>query len=232
MKIYHSWFFLPLLKKINPIYFKMKKTKLFVALALVLGALTLVGCKKDPKDDFVLKEDTWLCFNVDKNTMKADEIPTITPLPKDQNLTPRQMIQVASRIDVTTSKETWRGDLPVEDYMKDFKNCRIKRSPYCIIGPRTLMIDGKLVEKFIFDDWFITTRDMVLTAKVTPELGLEPKEIIGYIPNATMEKAEKTIREAWAKGDKEAMYKFFNDAYTIIPIREGAYNKLKEEGKL
>ena len=232
MKIYHSWFFLPLLKKINPIYFKMKKTKLFVALALVLGALTLVGCKKDPKDDFVLKEDTWLYLNVDKNTMKADEIPTITPLPKDQNLTPRQMIQVAIGVVVTTSEGTRSGGISVEDYMKDFENCRIKMDPYNIIAPYPFMIDGKRVDKFILKDWFITTRDMVLVAIHTPELGLEPGEIIGYIPNATMEKAERDIREAWAKGDNEAVYKFFNDAYTFIPIRKGAYEKLKEEGKL
>ena len=212
----------------------MKKTKLVVALALVLGAVTLVGCKKAPKEKepFVLKGDTWLYLNVDKNTMKADEFPTITPLPKDQNLTPRQMIQVASIIVVTTSEGTRSGGISVEDYMKDFENCRIKMDPYNIIAPYPFMIDGKRVDKFILKDWFITTRDMVLIAKVTPELGLEPGEIIGYIPNATMEKAERDIREAWAKGDNEAVYKFFNDAYTFIPIRKGAYEKLKEEGKL
>ena len=224
--------------KINPIYFKMKKTKLFVALALVLGAVALVGCngKSQPtqkeKEPFVLKGDTWLYLNVENtNTMKADDN-EIKPLPKDQNLTPRQMIQVAGLVVVTTSEGTRSGGISVEDYMKDFENCRIKMDPYNIIAPYPFMIDGKRVDKFILKDWFITTRDMVLIAKVTPELGLELGEIIGYIPNATMEKAEKDIREAWAKGDNEAVYKFFNDAYTFIPIRKEAYNKLKEEGKL
>ena len=233
------FFFLPLLWKINPIYFKMKKTKLFVALALILGAVALVGCNGKPqqkeKEPFVLKGDTWLYLNVrNTNTMKADDN-EIKPLPKDQNLTPRQIVTVASSIQaLLKDNEGRRGGTSVEDWMKDFENNRIKIDPYNIIEPRPFMVDGKKVEKFVLVERWITNRDVTLNASslIAPELGLEPSEIIGYIPNATMEKAEKAIREAWAKGDNEAVYKFFNDAYTFIPIREGAYNKLKEEGKL
>ena len=217
----------------------MKKTKLFVALALVLGAVALVGCngKSQPtqkeKEPFVLKGNTWLYLNVENtNTMKADDN-EIKPLPKDQNLTPRQIVTVAGDIDaLLKDNEGRRGATAVSDRMRDFENNRIKIDPYNIIKPRPFMVDGKKVEKFVLDDGWITNRDVILGAFGTPELGLEPGEIIAYIPNATMEKAEKAIREAWAKGDNESVYKFFNDAYTFIPIREGAYNKLKEEGKL
>ncbi|KXB38272.1 hypothetical protein HMPREF1869_00077 [Bacteroidales bacterium KA00251] len=217
----------------------MKKTKLFVALAFVLGAVALVGCngKSQPtqkeKEPFVLKGDTWLYLNVrNTNTMKADDN-EIKPLPKDQNLTPRQIVTVACDIEaLLKDNEGRRGATAVSDRMRDFENNRIKIDPYNIIEPRPFMVDGKKVEKFVLVERWITNRDVVLHAFGTPELGLEPGEIIAYIPNATMEKAEKAIREAWAKGDNEAVYKFFNDAYTFIPIRKGAYEKLKEEGKL
>ena len=219
----------------------MKKPKLFVALVLVLGAVALVGCngKSQPtqkeKEPFVLKGNTWLYLNVENtNTMKADDN-EIKPLPKDQNLTPRQIVTVASSIGaLLKDNEGRRGHTSVSERMKDFENNRIKIDPYNIIKPRPFMVDGKKVEKFVLDDGWITNRDVTLHAgtEFASKMGLEPSEIIGYIPNATMEKAEKDIREAWAKGDNEAVYKFFNDAYTFIPIREGAYNKLKEEGKL
>ena len=215
----------------------MKKTKLFVVLALALGAVALVGCNGKPqqkeKEPFVLKGDTWLYLNVrNTNTMKADDN-EIKPLPKDQNLTPRQIVTVAGGIEaLLKDNEGRRGATAISDRMRDFENNRIKIDPYNIIKPRPFMVDGKKVEKFVLDDGWITNRDVVLHAFATPDLGLDPSEIIGYIPNATMEKAEKAIREAWAKGDNEAVYKFFNDAYTFIPIRKGAYEKLKEEGKL
>ena len=219
----------------------MKKTKLFVALALVLGAVALVGCngKSQPtqkeKEPFVLKGDTWLYLNVENtNTMKADDN-EIKPLPKDQNLTPRQIVTVASSIEaLLKDNEGRRGATSVADWMKDFENNRIKIDPYNIIKPRPFMVDGKKIEKFVLEDGWITNRDVTLLASslIAPELGLKPDEIIGYIPNATMEKAEKDIREAWARGDNEAVYKFFNDAYTFIPTRKVTYEKLKEEGKL
>ena len=217
----------------------MKKTKLFVALAFVLGAVALVGCNGKPqqkeKEPFVLKGDTWLYLNVrNTNTMKADDN-EIKPLPKDQNLTPRQIVTVASSIEaLLKDNEGRRGATSVADWMKDFENNRIKIDPYNIIKPRPFMVDGKKIEKFVLEDGWITNRDVTLLASslIAPELGLKPDEIIGYIPNATMEKAEKDIREAWARGDNEAVYKFFNDAYTFIPTRKVTYEKLKEEGKL
>ena len=220
----------------------MKKTKLFVALAFVLGAVALVGCngKSQPtqkeKEPFVLKGNTWLYLNVENTTtMKADDN-EIKPLPKDQNLTPRQIVTVASAIEaLLKDNEGRRGATSVEDWMKDFESNRIKIDPYNIIEPRPFMVDGKKVEKFVLVECWITNRDVTLHAGGTDfvsQLGLEPGEVIGYIPNATMEKAEKAIREAWAKGDNEAVYKFFNDAYTFIPTRKVTYEKLKEEGKL
>ena len=219
----------------------MKKTKLFVALALVLGAVALVGCngKSQPtqkeKEPFVLKGDTWLYLNVrNTNTMKADDN-EIKPLPKDQNLTPRQIVTVASSIEaLLKDNEGRRGATSVADWMKDFENNRIKIDPYNIIKPRPFMVDGKKVEKFVLEEGWITNRDVILNAgtEFASKMGLEPGEVIGYIPNATMEKAEKDIREAWARGDNEAVYKFFNDAYTFIPTRKVTYEKLKEEGKL
>lgn len=200
-------------------------------LILLLGAVTLGGCKETPKEKepFVLKGDTWLYLNIEKQTMKAEN--EIKPLPKDQNLTPEQMIKVATGINVTALDGTKGIGRSVEEYMKDYENCRLKMDPYDIIAPYPFMVDGKRVDKFILKEHFITTRDMVLCATETPELGLEPGEIIGYIPNAKMEEAEKAIREAWAEGDNEAVYKFFNDAYTFIPIRKKAYDELVKQGK-
>lgn len=47
-----------------------------------------------------------------------------------------------------------------------------------------------------------------------------------------MEQAEKDIRRAWAEGDNEAVYKFFNDAYTFTPITDKEWNELKAKGEL
>lgn len=207
-------------------------------LILLLVVVTLGGCKKEPQqkeesqqkeEPFILKNGTYLYLNIEKQSMKAGN--ETKPLPKDQNLTPEQIIKVADGILATASDGTKNTGRAIGEEMKDFENCRIKQHPYDIICPYPFMVDGKRVDKFILLDHFIAIRDVRLIATYTPELGLEPGELIGYIPNAKMEKAEKAIREAWAKGDNEAVYKFFNDAYTFIPIRKGAYDELVKQGK-
>lgn len=208
-----------------------------VACALLCSSCGGTKPAPEPKPDkkpFVLKDNTHLYLNVNENnSMKAE-----TETPEGVLLSPRNIVKYASEI-TSTTVDGYTGHLNIRDDQRDFEHNRIKMYAGMIIGPVPHMIDGKRTDVYELLDGFIKYRDIRLsigrTSDITTDDGvLIPAytEVVAYIPNAKMEQAEKDIREAWAKGDNEAVYKFFNDAYTFTPITDKAWNELKEKGEL
>ena len=220
----------------------MKAKRQILTACAVACALLCTSCggtkpAPEPKPDkkpFVLKDNTHLYLNVNENnSMKAE-----TETPEGVLLSPRNIVKYASEI-TSTTVDGYTGHLNIRDDQRDFEHNRIKMYAGMIIGPVPHMIDGKRTDVYELLDGFIKYRDIRLsigrTSDITTDDGvLIPAytEVVAYIPNAKMEQAEKDIREAWAKGDNEAVYKFFNDAYTFIPITQKAWDELKEKGEL
>ena len=189
--------------------------------------------KPTPKEKkFEFDDNSYLYLNVEKNsTMKAE---AETPIPKDQNLTPQQIMKYAGGIDATLKETGRRAGTGVSEEMKDYTNCRFVMAPWMVIRklPEKRLPDGSYTYKYELNETWITNRDVTLAAPETPALGFGPSELIGYIPNKQMEEAEKAIRKAFAEKDSEKVFKLFNEAYTFIPIRQKAYDELKEKGEL
>lgn len=217
------------------------KRQLFTVCALACALLcsSCGGTKPapEPKPDkkpFVLKDNTHLYLNVNENnSMKAE-----TETPEGVLLSPRNIVKYASEI-TSTTVDGYTGHLNIRDDQRDFEHNRIKMYAGMIIGPVPHMIDGKRTDVYELLDGFIKARDIRLsigrTSDITTDDGvLIPAytEVVAYIPNAKMEQAEKDIRKAWEAKDNEAVYKFFNDAYTFIPITQKAWDELKEKGEL
>ena len=209
---------------------------------LIACALLCAACS-DPKPEekqeptqkekkFEFDDNSYLYLNVDKSsTMKAE---ADKPIPKDQNLTPQQIMKVASGIDATMKDNGERAGTGVSEEMKDYTNCRFVMAPWMVIKklPEKRLPDGSYTYKYELNETWITNRDVTLAAIETPELGLATSELIGYIPNKQLEEAEKAIRKAFAEKDSEKVFKLFNEAYTFIPIRQKAYDELKAKGEL
>ena len=45
-------------------------------------------------------------------------------------------------------------------------------------------------------------------------------DTIAYVPNEVLEKARKPIEEAFERGDYDAVYRMFNEAFTFLPIKK------------
>ena len=209
-------------------------TPLLIACALLCAACSdpKPEEKQEEKKPFVLKDNTHLYLNVDNtNTMKAETSEGLL-------LSPRNIVKYADGI-TSTTVDGLTGRLAIEDDQRDLEHNRIKMYAGMIIGPVPHMIDGKRTDVYELLDGFIKARDIRLEiGKINPfvtddgvhvpaELG-----VVAYIPNAKMEQAEKDIRAAWEAKDTEAVYKFFNDAYTFTPITDKAWNELKAKGEL
>lgn len=209
-------------------------TPLLIACALLCAACSdpKPEEKQEEKKPFVLKDNTHLYLNVDNtNTMKAETTDGVL-------LSPRNIVKYAKGI-TYTDKDGLTARLAVDDDQRDLEHNRIKMYAGMIIGPVPHMIDGKRTDVYELLDGFIKARDIRLEnnninpfttddgVKVPSEIG-----VLAYIPNAKMEQAEKDIRAAWEAKDTEAVYKFFNDAYTFTPITDKAWNELKEKGEL
>ena len=219
----------------------MKAKRQILTACAVACALLCAACsdpkpeeKQEEKKPFVLKDNTHLYLNVDNtNTMKAE-----TEKSDGVLLSPRNIVKYASEI-TSTTVDGLTGHLNIRDDQRDFEHNRIKMYAGMIIGPVPHMIDGKRTDVYELLDGFIKARDIRLsigrTSDITTDDGvLIPAytEVVAYIPNAKMEQAEKDIRAAWEAKDTEAVYNFFNDAYTFTPITDKAWNELKEKGEL
>ena len=221
----------------------MKKTKLFVALALVLGAVALVGCngKSQPtqkeKEPFYAKEGSFLYLNVrNTNTMKTE-----TEKQEEGNLllSPLNIVKYSAGI-ISVDTKNQQGNYAVTDELRDIENCRIKMWSEMIISKRPHKIDGQRVEKWtLLDDGWISRRDVHLVVdnlqSVTTDDGVVIPAgfyVVAYIPNAKMDIAQKAIRKAWNEGNNEEVYRLFQDAFTFIPITDKAWKELKAKGEL
>ena len=211
-------------------------TPLLIACALLCAACSdpKPEEKQEEKTPFVLKDNTHLYLNVDNTkTMKAE-----TEKSEGVLLSPRNIVKYASGI-TYTDKDGNTASLGLLDDQRDFEHNRIKMYAGMIIGPVPHMIDGKRTDVYELLDGFIKARDVRLCTansnKITTDDGVvipAHTDVVAYIPNAKMEQAEKDIRKAWEAKDNEAVYKFFNDAYTFTPITDKAWNELKEKGEL
>lgn len=213
-------------------------TPLLIACALLCAACSdpKPKEKQEPtqkEKKFEFDDNSYLYLNVDKSsTMKAE---ADKPIPKDQNLTPQQIMKYADAIEaILKSNEGRRAATGVSEEMKDYTNCRFVMAPWMVIKklPEKRLPDGSYTYKYELNETWITNRDVTLLAAENPALGFGISEIIGYIPNKQMEEAEKAIRKAFAEKDSEKVFKLFNDAYTFIPIRQKAYDELKAKGEL
>ena len=210
-------------------------TPLLIACALLCAACSdpKPKEKQEEKKPFVLKDNTHLYLNVDNTkTMKAEtEKGSIL-------LSPRNIVKYAGSI-TYTNKDGLTARLAIDDDQRDLVNNRIIMYAGMIIGPVPHMIDGKRTDVYELLDGFIKARDVRLEICNLNEIKTDDgvviparTEVIAYIPNAKMEQAEKDIRAAWEAKDNEAVYKFFNDAYTFTPIANDDWEKLKGKGEL
>ena len=219
----------------------MKAKRQILTACAVACALLCAACsdpkpeeKQEEKKPFVLKDNTHLYLNVDNtNTMKAE-----TEKSEGILLSPRNIVKYANGI-TFTNKDGLTARLGILDDQRDYEHNRIKMYAGMIIGPVPHMIDGKRTDVYELLDDFIKARDVRLEISNINEIKTDDgvvipahTEVIAYIPNAKMEQAEKDIRAAWEAKDNEAVYKFFNDAYTFTPITDKAWNELKEKGEL
>lgn len=214
----------------------MKQLKQVTLLLLALLSLAACGEKNKPeaRKPFVLKDNTNLYLNVAETPkMKAE-----TDTPEGILLSPRNIVKYSDGI-TFTNKDGLTARLGILDDQRDYEHNRIKMYAGMIIGPVPHMIDGKRTDVYELLDDFIKARDIrIEIGKVNPFVtddGVQvPSKlgVVAYIPNAKMEQAEKAIRKAWEAKDNEAVYKFFNDAYTFTPITDKVWNELKEKGEL
>lgn len=56
-------------------------------------------------------------------------------------------------------------------------------------------------------------------------------KIIGYLPQRVLKAAFEKIKEAFDRGDYDAVYRLFETAYTAYPCTDAEWLKLKAEGK-
>ena len=225
----------------------MKKTKLFVVLALVLGAVALVGCngKSQPtqkeKEPFYAKEGSFLYLNVrNTNTMKTE-----TEKQEEGNLllSPLNIVKYADCI-ISVDTKNQQGIYAVTDKLRDIENCRIKMWSEMVISKRPHKIEGERgsVQKWtLLDDGWISFRDVRLAVSnidpITTDDGVvlpatTAPNVVAYIPNAKMDIAQKAIRKAWSEGNNEEVYRLFQEAFTFIPITDKAWKELKAKGEL
>lgn len=142
---------------------------------------------------------------------------------RDTPRTPREIVQQAGGFVFTHPDGQQNANIGISDVQRDLENERIK-----MWGEQVINKDGTL------NDYFIQLRDIRLGGySIDPEKmeGKEVEEILAYIPNAVMVKAEQEIRKAYAEGNYTKVYELFHKAYTAIPITNKAWEKLKAEGK-
>lgn len=185
----------------------MQKT-IYAWLALVASvALLTASCSSDEPDNGLLDQEAMLYINVN-NTMRATE--TI------EKMTPREVVEKAGGFKFTSYDNIDNCTMGISDEMKDYENERIK-----MWGEQVISSKGELV------DAFIGARNIRV---IGPDDRTGNEAIIAYIPNATMVKAEKEIKEAYRAGNYDLVYKLFQDAYTAIPTTYAEYRELVSKG--
>lgn len=202
---------------------KTMRTILRMAVVAVLTVLALTACNGD-KPKGKLEQGAMLYINVKNGNLKSMDVRATDGDNKDGLLTPREIVEQAFMM-VFTDPETGKkdGNISIAPQQKDVENERIK-----MWGEQVIREDGTL------NEYFITIRDLRITApnKIDKDGNMIPGfNVTGYVSNATMERAEREIRKAYADGDFDKVYKLFQEAYTATPINSEMWEALRKEGK-
>lgn len=181
--------------------------------ALVALLVVLTSCRKDEGPKY-LDPNTKLNINIRDGLRSEGQTPW-TPLEVVQKATKLQLIQPGEDVAKWTE---------INDSQRDYTRLTITFPSDYIIRSES----AKHPERKVLDDFFITSRDVLLTYNRPNFGGLDT---VAYIPNATIKKAYKEIHDAWDRRDIESVYRLFQEAFTAIPITGEGYKALKAEGK-
>ena len=128
-----------------------------------------------------------------------------------EGLTDLEIVQKAGNIKFTSH---WAGNYYYEkasemartfsEGKKDFNKPALLMQGVDIIG----YDEGK---NYIYKD-FLYGYDVFITDTLN--------DTIAYVPNEVLEKARKPIEEAFERGDYDAIYRMFNEAFTFLPIKK------------
>lgn len=190
----------------------MKKI-LFLAVCAISILALLYSCRKEEGPKY-LDPNTKLNINI-KDGLRAEG---------DTPWTPLQIVQKATRLHFIKAGEEEAGYIGISDNQRDYTRMAITFPSDYIIRSES----AKHPERKVLDDYFITSRDVLLTY-ARPNFG--GWDTIAYIPNATIKRAYKEIHEAWDRRDVDRVYRLFQEAFTAIPITGEQYKTLKSEGK-
>lgn len=128
-----------------------------------------------------------------------------------KKLTPREVVEKA--LGFMTAQWT----MGVADWNRDFTKNRFVGGSTWVVGSR-----GDLTLDFIEATNYIV---------VTLNADAAPKDTIAYVPNATMRKAEKAIKAAYAAEDYATCYRLFEEAFIFVPTTGFEYKALQAKGE-
>lgn len=198
----------------------MKTIIKILAVVAVLTVLALTACNGDkPKGQ--LKQGAMIYVNVKNGNLKSMDVRATDN--KDGLLTPREIVETAGMFRFFDPTQNRNSNISIAPQQKDVENARIK-----MWGEQVIHADGTL------NEYFIMLRDVRILApnKLDKDGNMLPEDnVVGYIPNEVMERAEKEIRKEYAAGNYDKVYKLFQDAYTATPINLEMWEALKKEGK-
>lgn len=193
--------------------------RLLAVLAVVMAVTACNGDK--PKGQ--LKQGAMIYVNVKNGNLKSMDVRATDGDNKEGLLTPREIVEQAGMFLFTHPDGKKNSNISILPEQKDLENERIK-----MWGEQVIHEDGTL------NEYFITLRDVRILApnKLDKDGNMLPEDnVVGYIPNEVMERAEKEIRKEYAAGNYDKVYKLFQDAYTAIPINLEMWEALYKEGK-
>lgn len=186
----------------------------------MLTVLALTACNGDkPKGQ--LKQGAMIYVNVKNGNLKSMDVRATDN--KDGLLTPREIVEQAGMFRFFDPTQNRNSNISIAPSQKDVENARIK-----MWGEQVIHADGTL------NEYFIMLRDVRILApnKLDKDGNMLPEDnVVGYIPNEVMERAEKEIRKEYAAGNYDKVYKLFQDAYTATPINLEMWEALQKEGK-
>ena len=187
-------------------------------LILSVAALLLTACDKEPKAENKQQEfkEGYVYINVENEMKNGDE---------EKVPTAEEVVREAHWLKCTNDLGEENSLLGLGEQNKDYENNRLRFHSDMVVEKRPYYDKeaDKLKERWELCPYFIPCRDVRVVDGQT--------NVIAYIPNAAMEKAEREIRAAWDKGDINECVRLFHEAWTCIPITGAQWDKLKEEGK-
>lgn len=192
-------------------------------LAVVAVVMAVTACNGKDKPNGRLEQGAMLYINVKNGNLKSMDVRATDD--REGLLTPREIVEQAGMFMFTHPDGKKDSNISIAPSQKDVENERIK-----MWGEQVIHADGTL------NDYFITLRDVRLVAPFPKDengnyIYTDKDNVVGYIPNEVMERAEREIRKEYAAGNYDKVYKLFQDAYTATPINLEMWEALQKEGK-